>query len=59
MNDWVAIAIVVGIVLFLIGSLSTFSRSAKQPIRKKGLNDLNETIPRSNKESHKMPSTKK
>ena len=58
MESWVAIALVVGIILFLVGSLSTFSRSAKQPLRKKSLNELEETLPRSNKEPHKMPSVK-
>ena len=35
MDNWIVIAIIVVIILFFIGSLSTFSRNAKQPLRKK------------------------
>jgi len=46
--------IVIAAVL-IIGNFSTFQKSAKHPLRKKGLNDLKETLPRSQKKQHKMP----
>jgi len=42
--------------VLLIGNFSTFQKSAKHPLRKKGLNDLKETLPRTKKKPHKMPS---
>ena len=49
MDNWIPIAIVVVIVIFMIGNFSTVQKNAKTPMRKKGLNDLKETLPRTNK----------
>jgi len=54
-EEWIAPAIVIIALVILIGSLSTFQKSAKTPLRKKGLNDLKETIPRTQKSAHQMP----
>lgn len=48
-ESWVAPTIIIIALVILIGNLSTFQKSAKTPLRKKGLNDLKETLPRSNK----------
>ena len=58
-EDWVAPTIVIIALVILIGNLSTFQKSAKTPLRKKGLNDLKETIPRTQKSPHKMPTVSK
>ena len=50
---WVAPTIVIIALVILIGNLSTFQKSAKTPLRKKSLNDLKETIPRTQKSPHK------
>lgn len=55
-ESWVAPAIIIIALVILIGNLSTFQKSAKTPLRKKSLNDLKETLPRTKKEAHKMPS---
>ena len=54
MNNWLAIFIVVITILILIGNLSTFQKNSKQKMRKNSLNDRKETLPRSNKSTHKM-----
>jgi hypothetical protein len=41
-------------VVIIIGNLSTFQKSSKQKMRKNGLNDRKETLPRTNKSAHKM-----
>lgn len=56
MDNWIAWAIVIIAAVLFIGNLSTFQKSARTPIRKKGLNDLEETLPRTHKTEHKMPS---
>jgi hypothetical protein len=48
-ESWIAPTIVVIALILIIGSLSTFQKSSKMPLRKKGLNDLKETLPRTNK----------
>ena len=58
-EGWVAPAIIIIALVILIGNLSTFQKSTKMPLRKKGLNDLKETIPRSQKSPHKMPTITK
>ncbi|WNC67158.1 hypothetical protein RI845_11565 [Thalassotalea nanhaiensis] len=45
MDSWVIIGIIVAVVAAIIGNLSMLQKSAK-PIRKKSLNDLQETLPR-------------
>ncbi|MEH6597546.1 MAG: hypothetical protein V7736_18600 [Colwellia polaris] len=56
---WVAPTIVIIALVILIGNLSTFQKSAKTPLRKKSLNDLKETLPRTQKSAHKMPTVTK
>jgi len=58
MNDWLVIIIIIGAFVLIIGNFSTFQKSSKTPLRKKSLNDLTETIPRSHKKPHKMSNTK-
>ena len=58
-EGWVAPVIVIIALAILIGNLSTFQKSAKTPLRKKGLNDLKETIPRTQKSPHKMATVSK
>jgi hypothetical protein len=55
MDSWVAPTIIIIAAVILIGNLSTFQKSAKTPLRKKSLNDLKETLPRSHKGVHQMP----
>ncbi|MGB1262175.1 MAG: hypothetical protein ACPG52_04605 [Cognaticolwellia sp.] len=55
-EGWVAPALIIIALVILIGNLSTFQKSAKTPLRKKGLNDLKETLPRTNKSPSEMPS---
>ncbi|WOH38678.1 hypothetical protein RI844_05530 [Thalassotalea fonticola] len=45
MDSWIIIAIIVAVIATIIGNLSMLQKSAK-PIRKKSLNDLQETLPR-------------
>ena len=58
MNNWTAIALITIALVIIIGNLSTFQKSSKQKLRKKGLNDLKETLPRSHKQDHKMSTMK-
>ena len=55
MDNWIVPLLIIAAFAIIIGNLSTFQKSAKTPLRKKGLNDLKETLPRSNKTDHKMP----
>ena len=48
-SSWLPIIIIIGVVLFMIGNFSTVQKNAKTPLRKKSLNDLKETLPRTNK----------
>lgn len=58
MGEWLIPIVIIGVVLFYIGNLSTLQKNAKTPLRKKGLNDLKETLPRSHKTEHKMSTVK-
>ncbi|WP_206485501.1 hypothetical protein [Thalassotalea sp. G2M2-11] len=51
MNEWLALLIIFIALMLIIGNFSTVRRNAKTPLRKKGLNDLEETLPRSNKDN--------
>ena len=55
MNDGLVIAIIIAVFALVIGNFSVVQKNAKTPLRKKGLNDLQETLPRSKKSPHKMP----
>jgi len=59
MESWIIPLIIIAAAALIIGNLSTFQKSAKTPLRKKGLNDLKETIPRSNKQKHTFESKTK
>ncbi|PCI61460.1 MAG: hypothetical protein COB35_06520 [Gammaproteobacteria bacterium] len=54
MNNWIAITFIVIAFVIIVGNFSTFQKNSKQRLRKKGLNDLKETIPRPQKREHKM-----
>ncbi|WDD96981.1 hypothetical protein [Thalassomonas actiniarum] len=56
MDNWLIIGIIAIVFIIIIGNFSTVRRNAKTPLRKKSLNDLQETLPRTNKTSHQMPS---
>lgn len=58
MNEWLPTIIIIIALALLIGNLSTFEKSAKQKLRKKGLNDLKETLPRTNKSDKPLDSFK-
>ena len=58
MDNWLTITIIVIVCAIFIGNLSTFQKNAKTPLRKKGLNDLKETLPRNHKKDHKMATIK-
>lgn len=55
MDNWLAILIIVIAIVIIVGNLSTFQKSSKQKMRSKNLNELEETLPRTNKSTHKMP----
>lgn len=54
MESWVAPTIIIIALVLIIGNFSTFQKSSKTPLRKKGLNDLKETLPRTNKTTHTL-----
>jgi len=55
MDNWLVIIIFIAALALIIGNFSLVQKNAKKPLRKKSLNDLQETLPRSNKVGHKMP----
>jgi hypothetical protein len=55
MDNWIIIVIFIAAIALVIGNFSLVQKNAKTPLRKKSLNDLQETLPRSNKAAHKMP----
>lgn len=58
LEKWQIILCVILVVLFLVGGLSTVQKDAKKPLRKKSLNDLKETLPRSNKTTSSVDTIK-
>lgn len=59
MDNWLAWVIIgIACVLF-IGNFSTFQKSSKHPMRKKSLNEFKETLPRTHKTEHKLPTQSK
>jgi hypothetical protein len=58
MTNWLTIVIITLVCVIMIGNFSTFHKNAKTPLRKKNLNDLKETLPRSYKTPHKLPTVK-
>lgn len=59
MENWITIAIIVIALGVIIGNLSTLQKNTKQKLRSKSLNDLKETLPRTNKNAHKMDTINK
>ena len=59
MDNWITIVLLIAIAAIFIGNLSTFEKNSKQKLRKKGLNDLKETLPRTHKTNHKLPTVNK
>lgn len=59
MDNWIPYAIIVIVFVIIIGNFSTFQKNTNQRMRKKNLNDLDETLPRSHKTDHKMPTVEK
>jgi len=57
-NGLTLLIIIVALVI-IIGNFSSFQKSSKQKLRKKGLNDLKETLPRTHKTAHKMDTNHK
>jgi hypothetical protein len=55
MDNWLIIVIFIAALALVIGNFSLVQKNAKTPLRLKSLNDLQETLPRSNKETHQMP----
>lgn len=55
MDNLLITLIIIAAIALIIGNFSTFQKNAKTPLRKKNLNDLKETLPRSKKTAHKMP----
>ena len=58
MENWLAILIIGVPIALLIGNFSTFYNNTSHKMRKKSLNEREETLPRSNKSDHKMPTIK-
>tara|TARA_B110000467_G_C18280591_1_gene458330 strand:- start:110 stop:307 length:198 start_codon:yes stop_codon:yes gene_type:complete len=58
-ESWLTITIIVVAMGVIIGNLSTLQKNTKQKLRPKGLNDLKETLPRTQKSDHKMPTNTK
>jgi hypothetical protein len=54
MDNWIAFVMITIAVVIIVGNFSTFNRNTNQRMRKKNLNDLEETLPRSHKTDHKM-----
>ena len=54
MDNWMAYAMIAIAFVIIIGNFSTFQKNTNQRMRKKNLNDLEETLPRENKTDHKM-----
>lgn len=59
MDNWIAYVIIGIAVVIIIGNFSTFQKNTHQKMRKTNLKDLKETLPRSKKPEHKMPTIKK
>ena len=54
MDNWIPYLIIVIAIAVIIGNLSTFQKNTHQKMRKRNLNDLQETLPRSKQTDHKM-----
>jgi hypothetical protein len=54
MDNWLTYVMIGIAVVILVGNLSTFQKSSHHRMRKTNLNDLKETLPRTNQKEHKM-----
>ncbi|PHR84942.1 MAG: hypothetical protein COA59_03630 [Colwellia sp.] len=54
MDNWMAYTMITIAFVIIVGNFSTFQKNTNQRMRKKNLNDLDETLPRSHKIDHKM-----
>lgn len=54
MDNWIPYVIIAIVFVIIIGNFSTFQKNTNQRMRKKNLNDLKETLPRSHQTAHKM-----
>ena len=59
MDNWIPYIIIIIAIAVIIGNLSTFQKNTHQKMRKKNLNDLEETLPRSKQTEHKMKTIEK
>lgn len=59
MDSWIAYLIIGIAFVIIVGNFSTFQKSTHQKMRKRNLNDLEETLPRTHQTSHKMPTIEK
>lgn len=59
MDNWIAYIMITIAVVIIIGNFSTFQKNTNQRMRKKNLNDLEETLPRSQQKEHVMPTIEK
>lgn len=59
MDNWIPYIIIGIAVVLIIGNFSTFQKSTHHKMRRTNLNDLKETLPRSQKTDHKMPTINK
>jgi hypothetical protein len=59
MDSWIPYIIITLAFVIIIGNFSTLQKNTNQRMRKKNLNDLDETLPRTHKTEHKMSTIKK
>lgn len=59
MDNWIALIIIIIAFVIIVGNFSTFQKNTNQRMRKKNLNDLEETLPRTKKTEHVMPTVEK
>ncbi|MCI2284105.1 DUF2897 family protein [Colwellia sp. MSW7] len=58
MDNWIAYLIIGIALVLIIGNFSTFQKSTHHKMRKQNLNDREETLPRTHRTDHKMPTIK-
>jgi len=59
MDNWIAYVIIGIAFVIIVGNFSTFQKSSHHRMRKQNLNDLKETLPRTQREDHKMATIEK
>ncbi|TRX56715.1 hypothetical protein [Thalassomonas sp. M1454] len=58
METWVIVVIIVCVIAAIVGNLSMLQRST-QPLRRKSLNDLQETLPRAGEKQAQLKQERK